>query len=140
MYEVLDVSYYILHKYSQKYIFSLSKLLLCLYYLQVIYLVKYKKRLFKEDVYAVDFGIEIKEVWKEYRMYIPYIPHYAIEKRDIYMSDADKKNIDEFIEEYAENSVVYFTNLIHNQLPWKRAFRRYNNKIYDNEIIEYFSD
>lgn len=140
MYDVLDVAYYILHKYSKKYVFGISKLSLCLYYLQVTYLVKYKERLFKEDVYAVDWGIEINEIRSEYGMYIPHIPYCVIEERDVHINDEDKKNIDEFIEEYAGNSVIYFARFIHNQLPWKRAFRRYNNKIYDNEIIEYFSD
>ena len=101
-YQIKDISDYILWYCHQKqYYVNMFKLQQILYFLQAEFLVAHKTPLFKEKIEAIDWGIKIKPIYDEYRIFgsalIPYIEDSDITLKyfELIISSKDIENIDD---------------------------------------------
>lgn len=140
MYNVSDVTKYIIN-YSEKY-YGISNLKLqkILYFIQAHFLIKKKTPCFYEDIEAWNFGPVIPIIYEKYKQYgSANIP--IIEKDNINISKKDKILINEIIDyfiNYSATDLVYITK---NQDPWKNIYNEdKTNKITLESIEKYFSE
>ena len=157
MYRALDVANYVLAYYADnnyELCSSISNLKLqkVLYFLQANHLCTLGKRLFLDELRAVDFGTLVKEVWDGYKIYGGsniLLQRKYIEEYKSRIHNEDKQIINEMLEELKPYSSDYLCKIITNQTPWKNAYYDYNNKsiyckhnnkfIKDKDLIEFFS-
>lgn len=158
MYDVLDVSRYVInHSNKQGYFISNLKLQKLLYFIQVYFIIQSKKVCFKESIEAWDFGPVIPIAYREYKRYgcghIPYISFYLVfDTNDIWntshrmkydekiISTKDKKMINKVVDEFSKFSSVSLTELSQSQIPWIEAYKsNKNNEITLKSLEEYFS-
>lgn len=157
MYKALDVANYVLAYYADNGSYELCssisnlKLQKVLYFLQANHLCTVGEVLFSGELKAVNFGVLVKEVWDEYKMYggasILFQRRY-IEEYESRILNEDKQIINEMLEELRPYSSDYLRKIITNQTPWKNAYYdnkniycRHNKKIIkDKDLIEFFSE
>ena len=157
MYNVDDVARYIINYCNDNnYYLNHFKLAQILYFCQAEYLVN-NKQLFKEDIIAVDWGVCIESIYKEYKGYgtmqIPRIEKWLDTSKGIWnfkektfsydiINDEDKQIINNIIKETNKYTYCELVEIIHKQTPWtkswaKSCFGRFNIVI-DKKLIKDF--
>lgn len=158
MYNVLDVCRYVINYSNDKdYDISNLKLQKLLYFIQAYFLINKNETCFNETIEAWDFGPVIPKAYSEYKQYggghIPSISSYIemdsdniwsvhrVKYNNNIFSNADKKMINDVINQFAEYTATDLTSLSQNQAPWNNIYEPYtNNEITKESIKEYFSD
>lgn len=128
-----------------------------MYFIQAYFLINKNNACFKEIIEAWDFGPVIPKAYSEYKQYggghIPSISSYIemdsdniwsvhrVKYNNNIISNADKKMINDVINQFAEYTATDLTSLSQNQAPWNNIYEPYtNNEITKESIKEYFSD
>ena len=164
MYDVLDVSRYVINYSNEKgYGVSNLKLQKLLYFIQAYFLVVKKGRPCSDDticfpqiIEAWDFGPVVPKAYHEFKIFgasnIPYISNYiTVENRNgdirfnkVLFSDNcikidDRKIINDVIDTFKDYSAATLVELTHKQRPWKDAYKRgRNSEITPVSIWSYF--
>lgn len=113
---IFDISkYFILKGVSP---LKLQKLL---YYSQVWYYVKYKKQLYRDNIFAWIFGPVVYSVWNEYRFVKrnENIPH--IKGNNHFLAKDIEEHLEEIWNIYGKLSGAQLVELTHNEVPWKNS-------------------
>ena len=159
MYNVLDISRYIVNYSNEKqYMISNLKLQKLLYFVQAYFLVQKKdsKPCFHERIEAWDFGPVVPVAYKEFSVYgamqIPTINSYfEIDKKNYFnskkkrysddnISKKDKKKINEVVDKFGRYAATTLVTLTHSQTPWIEAYKKRKNREITNESLRnYFS-
>lgn len=159
MYDVLDVSRYVINYSNEKgYGISNLKLQKILYFIQAFFLIKKPngEPCFSEKIEAWDFGPVVPKAYHEYKIYgsgnIPSISFYTkLDKKNIWNSEVtmyddsvidndDKHLINLVVDRFSDYSATDLVTLTHKQTPWKEAYRgRQNNEITIEAITRYFN-
>lgn len=145
MYNVLTIAKYIIAREGERNrIISNLKLQKLLYFIQAEFLVSKNKPCFLDKIEAWDFGPVVPEVYQEYKIYGgAFIPDFFVEKPYIIAKD-DCELIDCILDECGKYSSNSLLKIIHNQMPWKKAYDNYkrygNNSITNESLIEFFSE
>ena len=145
MYKASLIAKYIIAKENENNrIVSNLKLQKLLYFIQAEFLVSKNKPCFSDRIEAWDFGSVVPDVYNEYKVYGgAYIPAFFIEKPYIIAKD-DCELIDCILDECGKYSSNSLLKIIHNQMPWKKAYDNYkiygNNSITNESLIEFFSE
>lgn len=160
IYNVLDICRYIIN-YSNKRDYGVSNLKLqkLLYFVQAYFLLEKENQTpcFSEKIEAFDFGPIVMIAYQEYKQYastdIPSIESYIeFDINDLWrismikfdencILDKDKKLINDVIDKFADFSATDLLSIIHNQTPWKNAYKQYpNNEITIDSMKEYFME
>lgn len=162
MYDVLDISRYVINYSNQEnYDISNLKLQKLLYFIQAYFLITKKAPCFKEDIEAWDFGPVVPSAYYKYRLFggsnIPSITTYTIIEKnsdDISQSkiksakydkaciaSCDAKLIEDVINKFSNYSASDLVEITHRQNPWKNAYENGRNTIITIESIRsYFSN
>lgn len=158
MYNVLDVCRYVINYSNDKdYDISNLKLQKLLYFIQAYFLINKNETCFNETIEVWDFGPVIPKAYSEYKQYggghIPSISSYIemdsdniwnvhrVKYNNNIISNADKKMINDVINQFAEYTATDLTSLSQNQAPWNNIYEPYtNNEITKESIKEYFND
>lgn len=147
-YTIKDISDYILwYCYQKQYYVNAFKLQQILYFLQAEFLVAHQTPLFKDKIEAVDWGIKIKPIYDEYKIFgsalIPYI-----EDSDItlvyFESIIDSKDIEEIdgiIDIVGPYNWQQLREIICKQDPWHFTYYYFKNKeIIHSRIYNFFKE
>jgi len=157
MYDVLDVSRYVINYSNEKgYCVSNLKLQKLLYFIQAYFLVKMNNPCFHERIEAWNFGPVVPKAYHEFKIFgcadIPPIKTYTtidsstsefkfetkVFSKEL-IGIEHRSYIDRIIDnfkDYAASDLVYIT---HHQRPWKDAFSRgQNTEITKDSIRSYF--
>lgn len=157
MYDVLDVSRYIINYCNDNKIFiSNLKLQKLLYFVQAYFLIKKNEACFKEDIEAWTYGPVVPEAYHEFKGYgsnhIPSISSYyqlsigktpgkfldfsevPVKKDDI--KEVDRDLIDVVLKEFSKQSSFNLVEKTHKQLPWKEAYNNPTNKVISLDAIK----
>ena len=158
MYNVDDVARYIINYCNDNnYYLNHFKLVQILYFCQARYLID-NKQLFKEDIIAVDWGVSIESIYKQYRQYgtmqIPRIEKWLDTSKGFWhfeervfsydiINDEDKQIINNIIKETNKYTYCELVEIIHKQTPWTKAwakscFGRLKTAITKESIKEFF--
>lgn len=145
-YTIKDISDYILWYCNQKqYYVNAFKLQQILYFLQAEFLVAHATSLFEDKIEAVDWGIKIKPIYDEYKIFgsalIPYI-----EDSDITLSyfesiidPKDIEEIDSIIDIVGPYNWQQLREIICKQDPWHFTYYYCKNKeIIRSRIYSFF--
>ena len=155
MYNVLDISVYIINYCNKSYYYiSNIKLQQILYFTQVAFLVIYNKECFQEEIEAWDFGPVIPTIYERFCKYgnlnIPTIEEYIDKSRGIWhavtkefdvniISESDRELINQMVNECSGYSASELVEITHRQSPWINAYiKGFNNVISKEDISEYF--
>ena len=166
MYDVLDVSRYVINYSNEKgYGVSNLKLQKLLYFVQAYFLVMKKsnescleKRCFSQAIEAWDFGPVVPESYHEFKLFgasnIPSISSYIsseivdgniklnkLQFSDDCISADDRNKINAVIDMFKDYSASALVELTHKQKPWKDAYKQgRNSEITAISIWSYFAD
>lgn len=137
MYNVLDVSQYILsYCGSKEYMVSNLWLQKILYLAQAYFLLEKNEPCFLEKIEAWDFGPVVPEAYREYKRFAGATIFVNSRGNDV-IDDPDKKLINSVINNFAKYSA---SELTMDQLPWQNAyFPSKHNEITCESLLEYFS-
>lgn len=156
MYDVCDVSRYIINYSNEKdYFISNLKLQKLLYFVQAVYVNELNRKCFDEAIEAWNFGPVAPKAYREFKMYgcnsIPKIASYfKFDEDNVWNTHKVKFNKDiiaqddqvminrivDIFAEYSSTDLVYITQ---NQLPWENAYLLgKNTEITLNSLKEYF--
>ena len=162
VYDVLDISRYIINKCNEKnYIISNLKLQKLLYFVQGFSMVLNKKKCFDDNIQAWDYGPVCPNAYHRFKKYgannIPPVKQYE----DIEFDGVDKiewikkefkeesidpntrRLIDAVINTYAKYSASTLVDITHRQLPWVKTYNdpsNGKNAVIDDKLInDYFS-
>lgn len=149
IYKATYIAEYILSFYKEKYGCTISNLKLqkVLYFLQANHLVTLEKALFSDQILAVDFGPYISEVWEKYCIYgganIPVFKGKSTTSFRI--KKEEKEIINEMLNVLNPYSSAELLNIIHQQMPWYKAYHQlngFNRKkiICNDDLYEFFKD
>lgn len=163
MYDVLDVSRYIIN-YSNEKDYSISNLKLqkLLYFVQAYFLMMTGEPCFEEKIEAWNFGPVVPKAYQEFKEYgsgeIPEIKSYMVVNRKTVdgetkihitrekfdkkcIKESDGKYIEDVVDKFADYSALDLVRITHNQDPWKEAYSAYqNNEITIENIRRYFDE
>lgn len=157
MYDVLDVSRYVINYSNEKgYGVSNLKLQKLLYFIQAYFLVEMGVQCFKQPIQAWNFGPVVPEAYHEFKIFgcadIPTINKYTSVDLDggklkitsktfsIYSINAEHRSaIDRIIDHFKDHAASDLVYITHNQKPWKDAFKKgQNTEISIESIRSYF--
>lgn len=152
MYDVLDVAKYILY-YARKHDYGMSvlQLMKILYFVQAQFLVSKKRRVFPDDIVALDWGPMERKVWAKYGVYgnanIPVLlgANFAEEEKiytnvvaKIYTEDAWLIGVIVDLLLGYNNTVLL--DVIRKQTPFKNARKNFPGfEISDKDMVDFFS-
>ena len=142
MYKALSIAKYIVKRCNDtKRAISNLKLQKLLYFVQAEFLVSKKKPCFKEHIEAWNFGPVVPDVYYEYKGYgSANIPYMRKERFDE-IAEADKKLINEVVDECAVYSASALVDITHHQSPWKNVYSPYSNNVITKKSIKnYFEE
>ena len=135
-YKAIDISKYIINKCIRigKPISNL-KLQKILYYAQGEYLKIKNKRLFKDDIYAWDYGPCVNII------YYKFINYATSDIRDVQqeeteISKKDKKIIDIAINKCIDLSTWKLVENSQNESPWKKAYNPKMKNIISKKLLK----
>lgn len=142
MYNALSVAHYIVDfcNNMQKGISNL-KLQKLLYFVQAEFLVSTPEHspCFKDRIEAWDFGPVILDVYYQYRIFgSSIIPSNQNDPLLEYYDKIDSRHrimIESVVIVTANYSASQLMHIIHNQTPWKNAFRTGSNREISNDAI-----
>lgn len=160
MYDVLDVSRYIINYCNEKgYPISNLKLQKLLYFVQAYFLVKLPEPCFEEEIVAWALGPVVVEAYKEFKEFgsnnIPTVRYYFSKKINnegsvfqpnliLYQSDIsenDKTVLKNILNTYGGYPASRLVEITHRQDPWKNAYvPNCSNIITKQSIIDFFKD
>lgn len=143
MYSALTVARYIIDRCNENNrTISNLKLQKMLYFVQAEFLVEKGKACFSEKIQAWNFGPVVPEVYQRYKVYgAANIPSSRRLARSTIISEADKKIIDNMIDECADYSASELVEITHRQKPWKQAYEEGPNTVIScAKIKEYFTE
>lgn len=144
MYNVLDISRYIIDYSHQKEGYGISNLKLqkLLYFVQAYFLATKKEKCFPERIVAWDIGPINLETYREYKKYGSCsIPNISNDEERPYINDFDKKLIEAVVDIFAEWSAPDMTKLSQDQKPWYDYYMPGKENVIPAEAIkEYFED
>ena len=141
MYNVLTVARYIINRCNENNrTISNLKLQKMLYFVQAEFLVEKGETCFSEKIQAWNFGPVVPEVYQQYKVYgAANIPSRRRLVDRTIISEADKKIIDDMVDECAKYSASELVEITHRQKPWKQAYSKGPNTVIScTKIKEYF--
>ncbi len=157
MYDVLDVSRYVINYSNEKgYGVSNLKLQKLLYFIQAYFLVEMGTSCFQEPIQAWNFGPVVPKAYHEFKIFgcadIPTISKYtSVELEDgklkietkTFSIDSIKTEhrsaIDRIVDNFKDHAASDLVYITHNQKPWKDAFKKgQNTEISIESIRSYF--
>lgn len=131
-YNVLDICDYIIRRCNElEYFVNYYKLCHYLYFSKALFVSRYNRTLFKEKMYACDFGVVIPEVAHALgHYYNSYIPdNYSLvflfggeRTSPAKIRKEDSEKIDEVINLFRYHLMSDMCSIIQNQKPWKAAY------------------
>lgn len=157
MYDVKDVSRYIIN-YSNMMNYNISNLKLqkLLYFIQAYFLINpdYHNPCFNEVIEAWSFGPVVPVAYYEYKEYggghIPTIDSYLqFDRNDMWgcnrviynkniIKEKDAMLINEMVDKLSIYTATDLVELTMKQDPWKKAYKRSDKTITNEDLIEYF--
>ena len=160
VYNVIDVCRYIINYcHSKKYHISNLKLQKILYFTQAYFLSSHNNRkCFEEEIEAWDFGPVVPTAYREYLEFgsmniylkdtyekleydkkkdtVEFVTKYY--NTDV-IDDKDKVLINRVVDEFANCSVTYLTQVTMNQKPFTSVYKQDEHNIIDTRMLrEYF--
>jgi uncharacterized phage-associated protein len=146
-YGALDVSRYVIcYSNERDYDISSLKLQKLLYFIQAWFLLKSqgKRRCFREDIEAWDFGPVVPEVFYRYignaSMNIPSFTPCSVIASIALFSDDDCALIRSVVDFFSSYAATQLTAVIHGQQPWIDAYREGPKTVISPEAIwRYFA-
>lgn len=150
IYKAIDVANYVLGYYSKSFkenypvcsYTSNLKLQKILYFLQANHLCTLRRKLFSDELKAVNFGILVQEVWDEYKVYgggCIWLFSGNIEKYNNKIINRDKELINEMLDVFQPYSSNDLLEIMQRQTPWKNAYFKYlDNVVKDTDLINFF--
>ena len=138
MYDVLEVSKYIINYSNEKqYGISNLKLQKILYLVQAYFLIKKEHHTpcFDDQIEAWDFGPVVPKAYRVYKKYgssdisvaEPQVTVLFGENKEI--TNEDKELINSVVDAYRNYSATDLVKLTHEQDPWKNTYVKYRNRI-----------
>jgi uncharacterized phage-associated protein len=117
-------------------IISNLKLQKLLYYCQGVNLAVYKQPLFKEDLFAWQYGPVVSEVYHKYKTYGSSSINENID--DLIDIDTQSEDlIKEVYEVYGQYSALKLMNMTHKESPWNET--KIGEIITHDKLINYFN-
>jgi uncharacterized phage-associated protein len=117
-------------------IISNLKLQKLLYYCQGVNLALYKQPLFKEDLFAWQYGPVVSEVYHTYKIYSSGVINKNID--DLIDIDTQSEDlIKEVYEVYGQYSALKLMNMTHKESPWNET--KIGEIITHDKLINYFN-
>ena len=143
MYSVILISIYIIY-YCKHNNYSITNLKLqkLLYFVQAQFLVEKGKPAFNDDIEAWDLGPVVPRAYHYFKIWgnseIPWEVYRNTNLKDISVIDMDILN--RILDKCARYSASYLVNVVHNQGPWKVAYKKNSNNVITNDLIkDYFN-
>ena len=137
-----DVADYIIYFYNQcGEGITHIKLQKLLYYVQAWFMAFYDKPLYKETFEAWQFGPVCNAVYHNFKDFGTNHILYEIDQEKIQLPLKVRDFVVSVIYTYAKYSACSLVEKTHNELPWKKAWQRYNGCPIENEnIIDYYKE
>ena len=146
-YNALDIAKYIIYLASQNVVDEVKgekvyegitnlKLQKILYFVQVFYLVKKDKPLFKEYIQAWQYGPVVYEVYKQYKKF--QSNSIVRVKNTPTITDQDKKFIEEIWDTFGKYSTTKLIAITHAHTPWQEAYKTKNQVISNKSLQDYY--
>lgn len=140
LYNVLDISYFIINKHNELYKgkgitnLRLQKLL---YFTQCLFIMEKKERCFEEKIVAWPYGPVVIEAYDRFKIYGPLKITNTYDYRKI--DDKDKEYIIDVIKNFENMNDFELVDLTHKQDPWIDARKEgINTEITIDAIKNFF--
>ncbi|MDE0243336.1 MAG: DUF4065 domain-containing protein [Candidatus Kaiserbacteria bacterium] len=113
------------------------KLQKVLYFAQAYYLAKFKRPLFSNKIEAWEYGPVVPKVYEDYKKHKsnPIIS----EKDASSLSDKDKEIVKNIWDAFGGYSAGRLVDITHAHTPWKEAYQRKRNTIFQKSLKEYYT-
>lgn len=151
-YSALDIARYVINFYNNENVpISNLKLQKVLYFIQANFLKINGKNCFNEKIHAWDYGPVVPEIYREFKGFgsnnIPLIKRiYSInantgvfEEKEFnmdFIENRDKNLIDAVIRMCEPYSAIGLANISHQQIPWKKTYKRGQDNVIPSELIK----
>lgn len=141
MYDVLDVCEYIIFYYNEKKYYNLSNLRLqsMLFFVQVAFIYNYNEVCFNDNIEAWGIGAVTPKAYNKYKDEVFHIYEKSTDLEGFKVdkiNESHKEVINNTIDSLIKFHVSVLIDKIKEQIPWKKAFRYYQDRIIRIEDIK----